>query len=233
MDLLPGCTDRAGLATCRQPAHDLRRRPAARLCRSVVSRARLCYARSALRPRRGSGAEPMSSSSGHSADLEQWFAASYAELRQLAHARLRGGGRDPVLDTTALVHESFLRLSQREGVAFPDRSRFLAYASKVMRSVIVDLVRERGNERHGGDLARVTLTTGLLNLPVAAEEHILRVHEALEDLERVDPRMAQVVEMRFFAGLNDLEIAETLQVSDRTVRRDWQQAQLFLAEALK
>ena len=233
MDLLPGCTDSAGLAACRYPAHDLRRRPAARRRRSVVSRARLCYARSALRPRRGSGAEPMSSSSGHSADLEQWFAASYAELRQLAHARLRGGGRDPVLDTTALVHESFLRLSQREGVAFPDRSRFLAYASKVMRSVIVDLVRERGNERHGGDLARVTLTTGLLNLPVAAEEHILRVHEALEDLERVDPRMAQVVEMRFFAGLNDLEIAETLQVSDRTVRRDWQQAQLFLAEALK
>jgi RNA polymerase sigma factor (TIGR02999 family) len=199
----------------------------------VVGRARLCYAGSALRPRRGSGAEPMSSSSGHSADLEQWFAASYAELRQLARARLRGGGRDLVLDTTALVHESFLRLSQREDVAFPDRSRFLAYASKVMRSVIVDLVRERGNERHGGDLARVTLTTGLLNLPVAAEEHILRVHEALEDLQRVDPRMAQVVEMRFFAGLNDLEIAAALQVSDRTVRRDWQQAQLFLAEALK
>jgi RNA polymerase sigma factor (TIGR02999 family) len=153
--------------------------------------------------------------------------------RRRARARLRGGGRDLVLDTTALLHESFLRLSQREGVAFPDRSRFLAYASKVMRSVIVDLARERGNERHGGDLARVALTTGLLDLPVAAEEQILRVHEALEDLERVDPRMAQVVEMRFFAGLNDLEIAETLRVSDRTVRRDWQQAQLFLAEALK
>jgi len=166
-------------------------------------------------------------------DLSQWFAASYAELRQLAHARLRGGGRDLVLDTTALVHESFLRLSQREGVAFPDRSRFLAYASKVMRSVIVDLVRERGRERHGGDLARVTLTTGLLDGVAVAEEQILRVHEALGDLQRVDPRMAQVVEMRFFAGLNDLEIAAVLGITDRTVRRDWQQAQLFLAEALK
>jgi RNA polymerase sigma factor (TIGR02999 family) len=166
-------------------------------------------------------------------DLEQWFAASYAELRQLARARLRGGGRDVVLDTTALVHESFLRLSQREGMAFPDRSRFLAYASKVMRSVIVDLVRERGRERHGGDLARVTLTTGLLDGVVVAEDQILRVHEALEDLQRIDARMAQVVEMRFFAGLNDLEIAAALGVTDRTVRRDWQQAQLFLAEALK
>ena len=175
----------------------------------------------------------MSSQREPSEDLEQWFAASYGELRQLAHARLRGGGRDVVLDTTALVHESFLRLSQRAGVAFPDRLRFLAYASKVMRSVIIDLVRQRGNERHGGDLARITLTTGLLDIAVAAEDQILRVHEALEDLQRVDPRMAQVVEMRFFGGLNDLEIAEALQVSDRTVRRDWQQAQLFLAEALK
>jgi RNA polymerase sigma factor (TIGR02999 family) len=175
----------------------------------------------------------MSAHEGQPADLEQWFAASYADLRQLARARLRGGGRDVVLDTTALVHESFLRLAQRDGVAFPDRARFLGYASKVMRSVIVDLVRQRGNERHGGELARVTLTTDLLDGAVAAEEHILRVHEALEELQQVDARMAQVVEMRFFAGLSDLEIAAALQVTDRTVRRDWQQAQLFLAEALK
>jgi RNA polymerase sigma factor (TIGR02999 family) len=174
----------------------------------------------------------MSSQAGPE-DLEQWFAASYGELRQLARARLRGGGRDVVLDTTALVHESFLRLSQREGLDFPNRSHFLAYASKVMRSVIVDLVRERSRERHGGDLARVTLTTDLLDGAVVAEDQILRVHEALGDLQRVDPRMAQVVEMRFFAGLNDLEIAAVLGVTDRTVRRDWQQAQLFLAEALK
>jgi len=175
----------------------------------------------------------MPSREGQPADLEEWFAASYAELRQLARARLRRGGRDVVLDTTALVHESFIRLARRGDVAFPDRSRFLAYASRVMRSVIVDLVRQRGQERHGGGLARITLRTDLLEDAVAAEEHILRVHEALEELEQIDPRMARVVEMRFFAGLNDLEIAVALQVTDRTVRRDWQQAQLFLAEALK
>jgi RNA polymerase sigma factor (TIGR02999 family) len=175
----------------------------------------------------------MSSQDGSSVDLDQWLATSYTELRQLALARLRGGARDVVLDTTALVHESFLRLSQHEGAAFPDRSRFLAYASKVMRSVIVGPLRQRGNERHGGELTRVTLSTEVLDGVLVAEDQILRVHEALEDMQRFDPRMAEVVEMRFFAGLNDLEIAAALQVTDRTVRRDWQQAQLFLAEALK
>jgi RNA polymerase sigma factor (TIGR02999 family) len=195
--------------------------------------ARFCYAESRRLAGHRLDAESMSPHGDKSDDLDKWFAASYGELRQLARARLRAGGRDVVLDTTALVHESFLRLSQREGVAFPDRARFLAYVAKAMRSVIIDLVRERGRERRGGDLARVTLTTGLADVAVFADEQILRVHEALDDLYRVDPRMAQVVEMRYFAGLSDTEIAEALQVSERTVRRDWQEAQLFLAEALQ
>jgi RNA polymerase sigma factor (TIGR02999 family) len=102
-----------------------------------------------------------------------------------------------------------------------------------MRSVIVDLVRQHGNERHGGDLARALPDDRPARWRGGGREQILRVHEALEDLQRVDPRMAQVVEMRFFAGLNDLEIGAVLGVTDRTVRRDWQQAQLFLAEALR
>lgn len=175
----------------------------------------------------------MSTPDDNSDDLEKWFEQSYAELHHLARLRLRGGGRDAVLDTTALVHESFLRLSGRHGVAFPDRARFLAYAAKAMRSIIVDLVRERGRLRHGGDLHRITLTTALAEIELVGDERILRVHEALDDLRRVDPRMAQVVEMRYFAGMSDLEIAQALDVSDRTVRRDWQEAQLLLAEALK
>jgi DNA-directed RNA polymerase specialized sigma24 family protein len=83
-----------------------------------------------------------------------------------------------------------------------------------MRSVVVDLVRQHGNERHGGGLARVTLTTGLLDGTVVADEQILRVHEALEGLQHVNPRMAQMVEMRFFAGLNDREIAAVRGVTD-------------------
>ena len=196
----------------------------------------LCYAEFRPSSGRASDAKPMSSDDGNAADLEQWFAASYQQLRQLAHARLRdGGGRDVVLDTTALVHESFLRLSQAQPDprAFPDRPRFLAYAGKAMRSIIVDLVRQRQRMRHGGDLERVTLTTGLVDFAAAGEEQILRVHEALDELHGADPRLAQVVELRYFAGLSDEEIATALGISDRTVRREWQQAQLFLAEALK
>lgn len=168
-------------------------------------------------------------------DLDALYAAAYADLRRTAHARLRALGGNGLLDTTALVHESYLRLAQTSGVQFPDRLRFLVYASKVMRSVIVDLVRERQTERRGGDAVFVTLTTQLGN-GLASEEgekEILRVHEALEELAKLDPRMAQVVELRYFAGMTEPEIAQVLGVTDRTVRRDWQQARLFLAEALR
>lgn len=171
-------------------------------------------------------------SSGGSVD--ELYAALYGELRALARTRLRSGGRDAVLDTTALVHESYHRLSGPEGLRFPDRARFLVYAGRVMRSVIVDLVRHRQAQRRGGGAAHLTLTGAAgagLGLP-ADEEHVLAVHEALEEMARVDERMARVVELRFFAGLTDVEIAEALGVADRTVRRDWEQARLFLMEAL-
>jgi RNA polymerase sigma factor (TIGR02999 family) len=168
--------------------------------------------------------------------LDRLFAAAYPELRRLARSRLRGGGRDVVLDTTALVHESYLRLARADAATpFPDRARFLVYAGKAMRSIIVDLVRERQTQRRGSGAVHLTLTGGGAHeLPQpGGEDHILRVHEALEQLARLDPRMAQVVEMKYFAGLTEAEIGEALGVTDRTVRRDWEQARLFLAEALK
>lgn len=166
-------------------------------------------------------------------DVEQAFADAYPALRRLARARLRDGGRHTLLDTTALVHETYLKLSRQAGIAFPDRPRFLVYAGKAMRSIIVDWVRKRQTERAGGQVALLTLTGDLVDALPAEEAHILRVHEALQDMAQVDPRMAQVVELRYFGGLTDLEIAEALGVTDRTVRRDWEQARLFLLEALK
>jgi RNA polymerase sigma factor (TIGR02999 family) len=165
--------------------------------------------------------------------VDEAFAGAYAELRRLARSRLRGGGRNTVLDTTALVHETYVKLSQRVDVRFPDRARFLVYAGRAMRSIIVDLVRHRQTARQGGDVAHVTLTGDVADAVPAEEEHILRVHEALQAMEQVDQRMARVVEMRYFGGLTDVEIAEALGVTDRTVRRDWEQARLFLADALK
>lgn len=166
-------------------------------------------------------------------DVEQAFADTYPALRRLARARLRDGGRHTLLDTTALVHETYLKLSRQAGIAFPDRPRFLVYAGKAMRSIIVDWVRKRQTERAGGQVALLTLTGDLVDALPAEEAHILRVHEALQEMAQVDARMAQVVEMRYFGGLTDLEIAEALGVTDRTVRRDWEQARLFLLEALK
>lgn len=167
--------------------------------------------------------------------LDEMFSAAYTELRRLARSRLRGGGRNTVLDTTALVHETYLRVSKSAATPFPDRARFLVYAGRAMRSIIVDMVRQRQAKRHGGGVLHLTLTGDVIEqaaLP-AGEEHILRVHEALEELAGIDQRMAQVVEMRYFAGLSDAEIASALDVGDRTVRRDWEHARLLLAEALK
>jgi RNA polymerase sigma factor (TIGR02999 family) len=167
--------------------------------------------------------------------VDELFATMYRELHGLAHSRLRDGGRDALLDTTALVHESYRKLSQAAGLEFPDRQRFLVYAGKVMRSVVVDLVRRRQAERRGGDLRHLTLTGEAVEqagVP-AREKHILRVHEALEEMALLDERMTRVVEMRYFGGLTEAEIASALGVTDRTVRRDWEQARLFLMEALK
>ncbi|GAB4480060.1 MAG: sigma-70 family RNA polymerase sigma factor [Burkholderiaceae bacterium] len=170
---------------------------------------------------------------GDAPQVDALFDSTYRELRQLARARLCSGGRNTVLDTTALVHETFLKLATNHEVRFPDRARFLVYAGRVMRSIIVDFARQRLTQRRGGDAVHVTFSTQLVDGRVAGEAEILRVHEALDELAKVDERMAQVVEMRYFGGLTETEIAEALGVNDRTVRRDWEQARLFLAEALR
>jgi len=156
------------------------------------------------------------------------FAAAYGDLRKLARSRLRGGGRNTILDTTALVHESYLRFLNSGQLRSEDRRAFFAYASQVMRSVIVDAVRERRAERRGGDPERLTLDTELAeNLP-GGEDELLRIHEALQALAEVEPRLAEVVEMRYFGGYSEAEIAQALQLSERTVRRDWDKARLLL-----
>jgi RNA polymerase sigma factor (TIGR02999 family) len=164
--------------------------------------------------------------------VDALFASAYQDLRKLARMRLRGGGRNTVLDTTSLVHESYLRLARTGQLRVEDRTHFLRYASRAMRSVIVDLVRHRQSERRGGAVEHVTLTTRAGVGGHAGERQILRVHEAVDELARHDARMAQVVEMRYFGGLTETEIAEVLDITDRTVRRDWEKARLWLADAL-
>ena len=170
---------------------------------------------------------------GDEAALRIVFDATYAELRVLARARLRKGSRNTLLDTTSLVHEAFLRFADAGRLHIGDRQHFLRYASHVMRSVIVDFVRERIAQRRGGGAVHVTLNSEIGDVTGAAESEILNVHEALEELAQHDARLVQVVEMRYFAGMTETEIAAALGVNDRTVRRDWQKARLLLADALK
>ena len=160
------------------------------------------------------------------------FAAAYGELHRLARSRLREGGRNTVLDTTCLVHEAYLRFVNAGELRAQDRRAFFAYASQVMRSVIVNSIRERIAQKRGGVWRPLTLST---QLPVNAgdEETILRVHEALEALQQADPRLAEVAQMRYFGGYSEQEIAETLDVSERTVRRDWEKARLLLEALLR
>jgi RNA polymerase sigma factor (TIGR02999 family) len=161
------------------------------------------------------------------------FAAAYGELRKLARSRLRDGGRNTMLDTTALVHESYLRFINGKQLRSDDRRAFFAYASKVMRSVIIDAVRERQAERRGGDLQRMTLNTQVAdNLP-AGEDELIKVNEALDVLAQAEPRLAKVVEMRYFGGYTEAEIGEALELTERTVRRDWDKARLLLGALLK
>jgi len=162
-------------------------------------------------------------------------AQAYRQLRTIARARLRSGGREALLDTTALVHEAYLRIVASSAGVELDLVRqqsFLAYASRTMRSVIVDFARKRQAERHGGDVFIVTLTGTLAEKRPAAADDIVRVHEALEELAQLDARLAQVVEMRYFGGLSEPEIAQALGISQRTVRRDWEKARLVLARVL-
>ncbi len=169
---------------------------------------------------------------GDQAALQQLFAVAYAELRLHARSRLREGGRNTLLDTTSLVHESFLRLVQAGSLQASHRGQFFSYAASVMRSVIVDHARQRNAARRGGDLERVTLDSHLGNSAPHEAQQIIEVHEAVQRLALADPRLAQVVEMRYFGGMEETEIAAALDVHVRTVRRDWKRARLLLSAAL-
>ncbi len=170
---------------------------------------------------------------GDEGAVGQLFELLYPDLRRIAHARLRASSHSTLLETTALVHESYARFAGLARVNVTDRAHFLAYASRVMRSVIIDMAREGLAERRGGGAPHVTLTTGLGEALSSEQPDVLRVHEALQELAQIDQRMAQVVEMRYFGGLEHAEIAAALGVSLRTVERDWEKARSFLYASLK
>src|SRR5262245_21659214 len=170
--------------------------------------------------------------SGDGEAVDQVFVLTYRELRELAHQRLRRTHPITVLDTTSLVHECYLRLVRLGQLSASDRSHFLAYAARVMRSIIVDTIRNRLAQRRGGGELHVTLGTDVADSVAASEQEALRVDEALQELAKLDERLVKVVEMRYFVGLSPEEIADALGVTSRTIRRDWEKARLLLHATL-
>ena len=166
--------------------------------------------------------------------LDRVLATLYRELHSMARRQLAGQQHGHTLDATALVHEAYLKLVGRgSGAAqFDDRAHFFAYAASAMRSVVVDYARQRLAQKRGGDLHRVTELPEELEGGLRLDEDMLGLDIALTRLAEVDPRLAQVVELRYFAGLSEQEIAALMERSERSIRRDWQKARMFLLASL-
>jgi RNA polymerase sigma factor (TIGR02999 family) len=169
---------------------------------------------------------------GDRAAANRAYAALYPELRKIARARLRPHQPHTLLDTEALVHESFMRFVTAEKLSVADRRHFFAYAAKTMRNIVIDFARRRSAQRRGGTGERVTLDTRMLGSGTA-DASVLDIDAALDELETLEPALAQVVEMRYFGGYSDTQIAAALQISDRTVRRHWDKARAFILTQLQ
>ena len=160
---------------------------------------------------------------------ERLFVMLYDELHRMAQRELRRGAA-VTLSATTLLHETFLNISHRESLAFGDCSQFMSYAARAMRGLIVDYLRSRHAQKRGGEFEITSLPT---ELPHSAQQErqsleIERLHEALESLAKLDARLAECVDLKFFCGFSFNEIAQLRDVSERTVQRDWDKARLLL-----
>lgn len=163
---------------------------------------------------------------------DELFAALYDELHRLAEGHLRGAGGSLTLSATTLLHEAYLGLAGRDALAFPDRARFFAYASRAMRWIVLDYVRQRRAQKRGGDLTFVSIDEEI----VAGAETPLdleRLGAALQELSEIRPELAEIVDLKFFCGLTFDEIAALRGVSERTAQREWAKARAILYDRVK
>jgi RNA polymerase sigma factor (TIGR02999 family) len=169
---------------------------------------------------------------GDAAARDALFATLYNELHRLAESHLRRSGSQFTMGTTTLLHEAYLNINSREHVAFPDRLRFLKYASRAMRGLIIDYVRARRAEKRGGDITFVDMPENAL--PASAGDSSLELlGRALDELAQMDPELAELVDLKFFCGFSFAEISALRGVSERTVQRDWAKARVVLHDALQ
>lgn len=164
-------------------------------------------------------------------DEGELFAASYAELRRLAQRELR---RFPnlALSPTTLVHEAYVNLAEREDIAFAERAKFLGYTARAMRGLLIDFARSKQALKRGAGFEITQLDTKIGDQSADAVE-LGRLSEALDEMARLDPRLAELVDFKYFCGFSFAEIARFRQVSERTVQRDWEKARLLLFRYLE
>jgi RNA polymerase sigma factor (TIGR02999 family) len=160
------------------------------------------------------------------------FTTLYAQLRQIAQSALRRAGPQLTVSPTTLLHEAYLRISARDALQFPDRVRFMAYASRAMRRLVIDFVRERRALKRGAAFEITAMPADTEEFAVDGQE-LQRISDGLDELAGLDPALAELVDLKFFCGFSFAEIGALRGISERTVQRDWNKARLFLHDALR
>lgn len=156
---------------------------------------------------------------------------TYDEMRRIAYRQLQSERSDHTLSGTDLVHEAFIRLVDQDRIVWRDRAHFFGVAAQACRRVLIDHARRRNAQKRGGGRVRITVDRAALQADTPSED-ILALHEALERLDDMSPRLAKVVELRYFGGLGEQQVADVLEMSVRTVRRDWVKARAWLLREL-
>jgi RNA polymerase sigma factor (TIGR02999 family) len=169
---------------------------------------------------------------GDGSATDALFAALYSELHRLARRQLARSGGGVTLGVTTLLHEAYLDISGRDSASFPDRARFMAYASRVMRGLIIDYARSRRAQKRGGGFEITSIESEIAD-PAADEKELVRVSGALDELAAVEPPLAQLVDLKFFCGFSFAEIAAMRGVSERTVQRQWEKARIYLHRSVQ
>jgi RNA polymerase sigma factor (TIGR02999 family) len=169
---------------------------------------------------------------GDQAALKQLFATVYEEIKRLARRQLSASPQ-PTLNTTGLVHEAYLKLVQPDSLKLRDRSHFFAIAAKAMRQIVIDHARRRQADKRGGPAAQIATLSEISSDDALDPETLTRLDSALTELQAMEPRLAELVEMRFFAGLSVVQVAELRDVATRTVLRDWRRARAYLFGAVR
>ena len=169
---------------------------------------------------------------GDSAAADTLFSTLYSELHRMAKRELARWGAPVSLNVTTLLHEAYLDISAREGKSFPDRPRFMGYAARVMRGLIIDHARKRNAIKRGRQFEITSLKTDSGENAVDAKELAL-IGDALDELAKVEPKLAELVDLKFFCGFSFAEIAALSNVSERTVQRKWEKARIYLHRTIR